>query len=73
MNYPDLSRSLRIQVSDSEWNLIKDYVEEVDTLVWFQNEKACTLLENAAKKAIDYNYYKCAAKILYYYDNFFAA
>ena len=34
---------------------------------------ACKLLEDAAKKAVDRNYYRCAARVLYYYDHFFAA
>lgn len=73
MNYPGLSTSLKTQVTANEWNLIHSYIEKVDTLAWHQNNQACELLETAARTAVDKNYYRCAAKILYYYDHFFAA
>lgn len=73
MNYPGLKTSLRYQLSESEWNVIREYIEKVDSLPWYQNDQACALLEAAATEAIEKKYYRCAAKVLYYYDNFFAA
>ena len=73
MNYPGLATSLRNQLTESEWNVVGENVAKVDNLAWHQNEQACKLQEDAAKKAVDRNYYRCAARVLYYYNHFFAA
>ena len=73
MNYPGLATSLRNQLNESEWSVVGDYIVKVDKLAWRQNEQACKLLEDAAKKAVERDYYRCAARVLYYYDHFFVA
>ncbi len=72
MNYPGLAESLRSQTTDSEWAVISTDIQKVDDLAWHQNDKACRILEAAAEKAIAHKYYRCAARVLWYYDKFFA-
>lgn len=72
MNYPGLVTSLRNQLTETEYNVVRKNIEKVDNLAWHQNDQACKLLEAAAKKAVEGNYYRCAARVLYYYNHFFA-
>lgn len=73
MKYPGLTTSLRNQLTDSEWQLIRETIITVDSLAWSQTEAACCLLEQAAHTAIEQGAYRCAARVLYYYDRFYAA
>lgn len=72
MKYPGLSTSLRNELTKSEWELVKDNIQQVDNLAWHQGAAACKLLEEAAKKAVESDYYRCAARVLHYYDLFYA-
>lgn len=72
MNYPNLAESLESQLSTNEWNVISTDIRKVDDLAWHQNDQACRILEAAAEKAIACKYYRCAARVLWYYDKFFA-
>lgn len=69
--YPGLDRSLKIDLSSNEWDLVKDYIIEASTLTWHEDPIACKLLESAVKKAIANDYFHCASCILHYYDNFY--
>ncbi len=69
--YPGLAASLKAQLKASEWELIQEQIRQVDNLPWHQVPEACRLLEEAASIALNHKCYRCAARILRYYDLFY--